>query len=104
MPSDGSAAPQQPLPRRTILICAPPADCFCSGPKSFPELRRDPPSHLAAPRALLRPTPNGRSLMTLSPLLSKPVVMLYGSADVPLTMSEAENPFFSFRLAKAEKK
>ena len=32
--------------------------------------------HCAAPRALLRPTPPGRSLNTVSPLSSRPVVML----------------------------
>ena len=35
----------------------------------------------APPRALLRPTPAGRSLLTPSRLSSWPVVMVYGEAD-----------------------
>src|SRR5688572_9726544 len=38
--------------------------------------------HCDAPRALLRPTPAGRSVKVVSPLSSLPVVMLYGGADV----------------------
>src|SRR6185369_1470677 len=89
--SEGGAAPSPP-PTRTIRICGPPTVCFCSGPKSFPQLRREPISQRDAPRALLRPKPIGRSLITVSPLLSKPVVMLYGSADVAWKTLEIVKP------------
>src|SRR6185295_3185301 len=100
---DGAEAPSPGL-MRTILICGPPPDCFCSGPKFVPQLRREPISQRVAPRALLRPVPAGRSLMTLSPLLSKPVVMLYGSAEFALMMLETEKPLINFLLKNAEKK
>src|SRR5215204_4448651 len=74
IPIDGGAAPSPP-PIRTILTCGPAAAC-CSGPKSFPQLNLEPISQRPAPRALFRPKPNGRSLMTVSPLLSNPVVTL----------------------------
>ena len=40
------------------------------------QLRRSPRSTCARPRPLLRVTPAGRSLLTVSPLSSRPVVML----------------------------
>src|SRR5260370_32486856 len=39
-------------------------------------------SHRQVPRALLRRTPAGRSFTTRSPLLSNPVVRLYGGAEL----------------------
>src|SRR5262245_30241428 len=50
-------------------------------PRLNDRLRRRFTFHCDAPRWLLRPTPNGRSLKTVSPFPSTPVVMLYGGAD-----------------------
>src|SRR6185503_13919772 len=58
-------------------------------------LRRMFAVHCEAPRALLRPTPAGRSLNNVSPLLSRPVVMLYGSADEPCTFNPIRTPLAS---------
>lgn len=96
---DGGAAPSPGL-ILTILTCGPPV-CFSSGPNSRLQLNRDPISQRPAPRALFRPTPSGRSLITVSPLLSKPVVMLYGSADVALRIAEIANPLINLLLKNA---
>src|SRR5215213_6409451 len=72
--NEGAEAPSPP-PTRIILTCGPPV-CCCSGPKFVPQLKREPISQREAPRALLRSTAKGRSLMTVSPLSSNPVVML----------------------------
>ena len=48
--------------------------------------------HCAAPRPLLRVTPDVRSLNTESPFESRPVVMLYGSADAPWTFRPIRTP------------
>src|SRR6476661_10943832 len=45
-----------------------------------------------APRKLLRPTPAGRSLNTVSSLLSMPVVRLYGRADEYCELSPTRSP------------
>ena len=45
-------------------------------PNAADQLRRVPKSTCARPRPLLRPMPPGRSLLTVSPLSSRPVVML----------------------------
>src|SRR5512145_2630212 len=54
-------------------------------PRSPPRLKERltlrPTFHCDAPRTLLRPTPVGRSLKIVSPLSSKPVVIVYGGAD-----------------------
>src|SRR5690606_2621996 len=52
-----------------------------SPPRLIDRFSRRLTFHCDAPRALLRPTPNGRSLNTVSPLSATPVVMLYGGAD-----------------------
>src|SRR5688572_15382263 len=48
--------------------------------------------HCAAPRPLFRAMPAARSLNTESPFVSKPVVMLYGSADAPWTFRPIRTP------------
>ena len=50
-------------------------------PRLNERLRRMLTFHCDAPRSLLRPTPAGRSLNTVSPLSSVPVVSVYGGAD-----------------------
>src|SRR5262245_39110679 len=55
-------------------------------------------SHRPEPRALLRPTPAGRSLLTVSWLLSRPVVIVYGVAEFALTFVASLNPFHRFML------
>src|SRR5262249_34936525 len=56
-------------------------------PKLKTQLRRELTSHWPAPRALLRVTPGGRSLLTVSWLSSRPVVMLYGRAELALKIA-----------------
>src|SRR6478735_12735802 len=51
--------------------------------------------HCDAPRALLRVTPAERSLNTVSPLLSRPVMMLYGSAEAPCMFKPSRTPLLS---------
>src|SRR5688572_32101705 len=48
--------------------------------------------HWAAPRPLLRFTPGSRSLNTESPFVSRPVVMLYGSAEEPWRLTPMRTP------------
>ena len=55
--------------------------------------------HCDAPRTLLRPTPVGRSLKTVSPLSSTPVVIVYGGADEYCACMLARTPSPSGVLA-----
>ena len=61
-------------------------------PRLNERFRRKLTFHCDAPRALLRPTPAGRSLNTVSPLSSRPVVMLYGGADENCACMLARTP------------
>src|SRR6187402_2812549 len=82
---------------------APPPDGGGGGIGMFGGPERTPPRpidllmrilvvHCVAPRAELRSTPAARSLNTVSPLVSRPVVMLYGSADEPCTFRPRRTP------------
>src|SRR6185436_15770816 len=71
---------ESPPPRR-MRICGPPGPAEAGPPKPILHARRVLRSTSALPRPELRVTPAGRSLLIVSPLSSRPVVMLYGSAD-----------------------
>src|SRR5262245_10935532 len=73
-------------------------------PKLKPQLRRELISHCPAPRALLRPTPAGRSLTERSLLSSKPVVTLYGRPALALKIELRLSDFVSLTLVRMLKR
>src|SRR5437764_9139236 len=77
-------------------IRGPPAPGSLGLPKPKPQLKRVLASHCAAPRPLLRRPPAGRSLLTLSLLLSNPVVMLKGGAELARNIAPSLKPAIRF--------
>src|SRR5262245_65894011 len=73
-------------------------------PKLKPQLRRELISHCPTPRALLRVTPAGRSLLTVSLLLSRPVVMLYGRPVLVLNIVLRPKRFASLKFVRTLKR
>src|SRR5262245_66425359 len=73
-------------------------------PKLKRQLSRELTSYCPAPRTLLRPTPAGRSLTIVSPLSSRPVVMLYGLAELALKIEVRLTDLQSLKFARMLKR
>src|SRR5215813_9122365 len=92
-------------PPRMMRTCGPPMPGL-SGflPKLKLQLRRELRSHCPALRALLRPTPTGRSLTDRSLLSSKPVVTLYGRPEFALKIELRLRDFVSLKFVRMLKR
>src|SRR5215470_14220967 len=99
-----SISPLSEPPR--MMRTRPPPAPWLSGalPKLNPQLRRELKSHCPAPRALLRVTPAGRSLLTVSLLSSRPVVMLYGRPELALKIELRPSDFVSLKFVRMLKR
>src|SRR5262245_59515639 len=73
-------------------------------PKLKPQLKRELISHCPTPRALLRAPPAGRSLLTVSLLSSRPVVMLYGRPELELKIVLRLIDFVSLKFVRMLKR
>src|SRR6185503_7485685 len=75
-----------------------PPPCWRAGSIAAPRVRVRPQVSvtsrlvLETPRAVLRPMPAGRSLVSPSRLASRPVVIVYGDADCARRLASKRNP------------